>query len=104
MQFTELSLVVGRDSTVFKEQLARILTLTRSIRLNLLIQACSQHLYRRILKEESGSPEALKKLQEQLRQNPYEAKVMMEAACYVVLQTDKKGAGGRGGALKEIVP
>lgn len=85
MQFTELSLVVGRDSTVFKEQLGTILTLTRSIRLNLLIQACSQHLYRRILKEEPGSSEALKKLQEQLRQNPYEAKVMMEDACYVVL-------------------
>ena len=85
MRFRELSLVVGRESTIFKEQLATILTQTQSIRLNLLIQACSQHLYRRILKEESGNLEALKKLQEQLRQNPYEARVMLSREFHVVL-------------------
>ena len=85
MQFVELSIVVGRENTMFKEQLATILTQTRSMRLNLLIQACAQHLYRRILREESGSPEALQKLQEQLRQNPYEATVMLGAGFHVVL-------------------
>ena len=71
MQFMELSLVVGKEILSFKEQLATLLIKTRSIRLNMLIQACSQHLYRRIHRDE---PEALSKMQEQLRQNPYEAK------------------------------
>lgn len=100
MQFMELSLVVGKEILSFKEQLATLLIKTRSIRLNMLIQACSQHLYRRIHRDE---PEALSKMQEQLRQNPYEAKVEMGTLCHLVLQVVEAGTRNRGGAIEKVV-
>lgn len=86
MDFFEISLFTGNEKYELQKTLVSIVSHSQSIKLNYLIQACQIHLLFLQMKEEGKKDSTLQQtLQENLRINPYKAKVILNNQIYFIV-------------------